>query len=80
MEKSLADYREQLNRPFEHEERLRELFVKQQEINKLLDLDKGESQVVANDNDTQQEDKATDTFVDRLSAEREKRRVAEPAA
>ena len=43
MEKALADYREQLNRPFEHEERLRELFLKQQEINKLLDLDKSES-------------------------------------
>ena len=79
MEKALADYREQLNRPFEHEERLRGLFVKQQEINRQLDLDKGECQVVAND-DVQQDDRVTDTFVERLAAERIKRRVAEPAA
>ena len=79
MEKSLADYQGQLNRPFEHEDRLRELFVKQQEINRQLDLDKGECQVVAND-DVQQDDKAADTFVERLAAERGKRRVAEPAA
>jgi hypothetical protein len=36
MEKALADYREQLNRPFEHEERLRELCLKQQEITASL--------------------------------------------
>ncbi len=46
-EKQLADYREQQNRPFEHEEHLRELFVKQQEMNRSLDLDKGDPQVVA---------------------------------
>jgi hypothetical protein len=34
MEKALADYREQLNRPFEHEQRLRDLCMKQQEINR----------------------------------------------
>ncbi len=79
MEKALADYREQLNRPFEHEDRLRELFIKQQEINRQLDLDKGDTQVVAND-DVQQDDTVTDTFVDRLSAARGKRRVIEPAA
>ena len=33
--------------PFEHEERLRELFIQQQEVNRSLDLDKGETQVVA---------------------------------
>jgi hypothetical protein len=79
MEKALADYQGQFNRPFEHEDRLRELCVKQQEINRQLDLDKGDTQVVANDNE-QQDDKATDTFVDRLSAERNKRRIVEPAA
>jgi hypothetical protein len=47
MEKALADYQEQLGRPFEHEERLRALLVKQQEINKKLDLDKGDIQVAA---------------------------------
>jgi hypothetical protein len=46
MEKALADYTEQLHRPFEYEEHLRELLVKQQEINRSLDLDKGSSQVV----------------------------------
>jgi len=69
MEKALADYMEQLNRPFEHEERLRELLLKQQEINRQLDLDKGESQVVANDT-MQQDDPAADTFVERLAASR----------
>jgi N12 class adenine-specific DNA methylase len=45
-EKALADYREQMHRPFEQEEHLRELLVRQQEMNKQLDLDKGESQVI----------------------------------
>ncbi len=67
-EKALADYREQLHRPFEHEDRLRELFVKQQEMNRQLDLDKGDSQVVA---DIPPEvDTVADTFVERLSARR----------
>ncbi len=79
MEKALADYREQLNRPFEHEERLRELCVKQQEINKLLDLDKGDTQAVANDN-MPQDDQAVGTFVERLTDARGTRRVSEPAA
>jgi hypothetical protein len=59
-EKRLADYREQLNRPFEHEERLRELFAKQQEMNRQLDLDKGDMQVVA---ETQEGDTITETVV-----------------
>ncbi len=84
MEKALADYREQLGRPFEHEERLRELLDQQQNINKQLDLDKGDVQAVqaANDN-TPQEEEAPDSFVERLAAERggkAKARVAEPAA
>jgi hypothetical protein len=69
MEKTLADYREQLNRPFEHEERLRELFARQQEINRQLDLDKGDTQVVANDN-MQQDEQAAGTFVERLATKR----------
>jgi len=69
MEKALADYREQLNRPFEHEERLRELCLKQQEINKLLDLDKGDAQAVANDN-KQPDEQAAGTFVERLTERR----------
>ena len=48
-EKALADYREQLGRPFEQEERLRELLAKQADINRSLDLDKSDMQVVAED-------------------------------
>ncbi len=69
MEKALADYRAQLNRPFEHGERLRGLCLKQQEINKLLDLDKGDAQAVANDN-MPQDEQAAGSFVDRLAARR----------
>jgi len=45
-EKALVDYREQLGHPFEHEERLRELLAQQEHINRSLDLDKSETQVV----------------------------------
>ena len=45
-EKALADYREQLGRPFDQEERLRELLVKQEDINRSLDLDKSDTQIV----------------------------------
>jgi hypothetical protein len=67
MEKALAGYREQLNRSFEYDDRLRVICMKQQEINKLLDLDKGDAQAVANDK-VQQDDQATDTFVEHLAA------------
>ncbi len=67
MEKALADYTEQLNRPFEHEERLRELFIQQQEINRSLDLDKGDTQVVA---DATPENTIADTIVEPLHARR----------
>jgi hypothetical protein len=67
-EKALADYMEQLHRPFEHEERLRELILQQGEINRSLDLDKGETQVVADA--TREVDKAADIFVERLAARR----------
>ncbi len=82
MEKALADYREQLCRPFEHEGSLRELLLKQQDINKQLDLDKGDVQAVANDNMPPQEEKVPGSFAERLAAEREKGKtqVAEPAA
>ena len=46
-EKALADYRAQLGRPFEHEARLKDLMAKQAELNKALDLDKHDAQVVA---------------------------------
>lgn len=68
MEKALADYQRQLNPPFEHEDRLRELFVRQQDINHQLDLDKGESQITAEY--TQHDDIVTDSFVERLATKR----------
>ncbi len=79
MEKALKDYRDQLHRPFEHEDRLRGLCMKQQEINKLLDLDKSDTQVVAKDN-MPQDEQAADTFVQRLAGGRNKVKVIEPAA
>jgi hypothetical protein len=45
LQKTLTDYQTQANRPFEHDTRLKELLVRQEQINALLDLDKGERQV-----------------------------------
>jgi N12 class adenine-specific DNA methylase len=44
IEKELADYHSQADRPFEHEERLKQLLTRQSELNSLLDLDKGDQQ------------------------------------
>jgi hypothetical protein len=46
VEKELADYQAQCGRPFEHEERLRELLSRQAQLNDLLDLDKGDQQAI----------------------------------
>ena len=46
-EKTLADYQGQLNRTFDHDERLKELLEKQTGLNKLLDLDKSDAQAIA---------------------------------
>ena len=46
IEKELADYELQCDRPFEHEERLKQLLVRQSELSELLDLDKGDRQAV----------------------------------
>jgi hypothetical protein len=46
LEKELADYRVQADRPFEHEERLKQLLARQAELDSLLDLDKGDQQGV----------------------------------
>ena len=43
-EKMLSDYREQMDRPFAHEARLKELLARQEELNAALDLGKGEMQ------------------------------------
>lgn len=47
IEKELADYRLQADRPFEHEERLKALRVRQTELDSLLDLNKGDRQGAA---------------------------------
>jgi hypothetical protein len=44
IEKELADYQSQADRPFEREERLKQLLARQAELNSLLDLDKGDQQ------------------------------------
>ncbi len=44
IEKELADYQAQAERPFEHEERLKQLLTRQAELNSALDLDKGDQQ------------------------------------
>ena len=38
------DYQAQADRPFEHEERLKQLLARQSELNSQLDLDKGDQQ------------------------------------
>ena len=47
LEKELADYQVQADRPFEHDERLKQLLIRQAELNSLLDLDKGDHQGAA---------------------------------
>jgi hypothetical protein len=44
LEKTLADYQTQANRPFEHEMRLKELLMRQAQLNATLDLDKNDAQ------------------------------------
>ena len=44
IEKELVDYQAQAERPFEHEERLKQLLTRQAELNSALDLDKGDQQ------------------------------------
>jgi hypothetical protein len=49
LEKTLADYQSQAGRPFEHEEKLRELLARQKQLNASLDLGKDERQVAEAD-------------------------------
>jgi N12 class adenine-specific DNA methylase len=49
IEKELADYQLQADRPFEQESRLNQLLSRQSELNSLLDLDKGDQQVADSD-------------------------------
>jgi hypothetical protein len=66
-EKGLAEYKAQLDRPFEHEERLKELLAKQTELNAALDLDKHERQV-AQDVEPEMKD-LPPSFVGRVHAQ-----------
>ena len=68
-EKALTEYRQQLDRPFEHERRLKELLTQQAQLNAALDLDKNERQVAPDDPQTQMEPAAS-TFAARVSADR----------
>ncbi len=52
-EKALADYQAQLNRAFEHEERLKELLSRQAQLNAALDLDKGQRQLAQDSEGTE---------------------------
>ena len=43
--KTLADYQAQADKPFDHEARLKELLVRQAQLDAALDLDKNEMQI-----------------------------------
>ena len=57
-EKELVDYQSQADRPFEHEERLKQLLNRQSELNSLLDLDEGDQQGVESVSELQEEPEA----------------------
>jgi hypothetical protein len=65
-EKALAEYKEHLDRPFEHEQRLKELLVKQAQLNAALDLDKNERQVAPDDPQMEKE-QSPSTFGQRFA-------------
>ncbi len=74
-EKALADYTVQMGRPFEHEARLKELMAKQAELNAKLDLDKHETQVIAEV--AEQEPRAPERgFAGRVRARRQEAEMA----
>ena len=67
-EKAQAEYTAQLGRPFEHEARLKDLFAKQAQLNAALDLDKHDTQTVADGPEA--EKSPVDGFVARINSER----------
>ena len=68
-EKALADYKAQLNRPFEHEARLKELLTKQAQLNACLDLDKHDAQIVDEPREPAEERAVPAGFAARVLAE-----------
>jgi N12 class adenine-specific DNA methylase len=67
-EKMLGDFSEQAGRPYEHEARLKELLVRQAELNAALDLDKGERQVAPEAGPEEKPDADGDTGADERAA------------
>lgn len=45
MEKNLAEYQAQADKPFDHEARMKDLLARQAQLNSALDLDKNETQI-----------------------------------
>jgi uncharacterized protein (UPF0303 family) len=71
-EKALADYKAQLDKAFEHEQRLKDLLTKQAQLNAALDLDKNEHQVAQDSAETEGKESALSDrtgFVSRLNSE-----------
>jgi hypothetical protein len=68
-EKALADYKAQLGRPFEHEAHLKELLVKQAQLNACLDLDKHDAQIVDEPREPAEERTVPTGFAARVRAE-----------
>jgi N12 class adenine-specific DNA methylase len=58
-QKALADYQAQLSRAFEHEDKLKELLVRQAQLNAALDLDKGERQIAQDSRESDANDSPT---------------------
>jgi hypothetical protein len=61
----LADFQQQAGRPYEHEARLKELLVRQTELNAALDLDKSERQIAAPAGDDENATTTTDAAADK---------------
>jgi hypothetical protein len=72
LEKQLADYQAQANKPYEHEARLKELLIQQAQLNAALDLDKGEQQAAPEESSEGQDAPAhaPESFAARVLAER----------
>jgi hypothetical protein len=71
-EKALADYKAQLDRAFEHEQRLKDLLARQAGLNAALDLDKNEHQVAQDSAETDVKESPhpeRTTFVGRLNTD-----------
>ena len=71
-EKTLADYQSQANKPYKHEAHLKELLVRQAQLNATLDLDKGEQQAAPEESSESPDAQppAPESFVARVVAER----------